>query len=73
MAEDGSRSFTIVEQQGGLDEVKLVTAATLGELKSRALASVQVPVVRLVASKLYWKSMRSAPRPIAPQRHCSPV
>ena len=34
-------------------------AAPIGPVKSSALTSVQVPVVRLVASKLIWKSSRS--------------
>ncbi len=43
--------------------------------KSRPLWSVQVPVERLVASVLSWKSSRSAARPAVfwPRRHCSPV
>jgi hypothetical protein len=46
--------------------------AELGALKSSWSTSVHVPVVRLVASVLYWKSSRSV-RPVAPSRHCSPV
>src|SRR5262249_35842948 len=46
----------------------------IGLLKSSELTSVQVPVVRLVAFVLYWKSRRSAATvPVAPFRDCSPV
>ena len=41
--------------------------------KSSASTSVHVPVVRVVALVLYWKSSRSGPRPEVPKRHCSPV
>ena len=44
----------------------------VGAAKSSASTSVHVPVVRLVASRLYWKSMRSALFRV-PRRHCSPV
>jgi hypothetical protein len=51
--------------------------SVIGEEKSSASASVHVPVVRLVASVLIWKSRRSA-RPVVaqavqPNRHCSPA
>jgi len=46
----------------------------LGLLKSSASTWFQVPVVRDVASVLYWKSSRSAvPRFVTPARHISPV
>ena len=46
--------------------------AVTGLVKSRVLSSVYVPLVRLVASVLSWKSRRSV-RPAVPNRHCSPV
>ena len=49
------------------------TALMYGELKSRLLLSTHVPLVRDVALRLYWKSKRSLPLPVVPQRHCSPV
>src|SRR5262249_43713708 len=49
------------------------TVVVKGDEKSRASTSVHVPVARLVASRLYWKSSRSAPRPAVPSRYCSPV
>ena len=44
----------------------------VGEEKSSESTSFQVPVDKLVASVLYWKSSRSA-LPVVPRRHCSPV
>ncbi len=49
-----------------------VVGPVTGAVKSSASASTQVPVVRLVAFRLYWKSRRST-RASAPRRHCSPV
>src|SRR5690349_19311493 len=43
-----------------------------GEIKSSWSLSVQLPVVRLVASVLYWKSIWSV-RLIVPNLHCSPL
>src|ERR1044072_7169359 len=48
-----------------------VAPVVMGGVKSSASTSVYVPVVRLVALVLYWKSQRSAMvRPVAPRRHC---
>src|SRR5512132_439583 len=44
-----------------------------GPEKSSVSASFHAPVVRFVASRLYWKSSRSGPRPDVPNRHCSPT
>ena len=49
-----------------------VAKAVMGELKSSASTSVQLPVASEVALRLYWKSRRSA-RLAVPRRHCSPV
>ena len=54
------------------DKVGAYFAIETGPEKSRAFASVQVPLVSDVALMLYWKSRRSV-RPVPPRRHCSPV
>src|SRR6185436_10528820 len=55
---------------GALPSSAPTVGPVIGGLKSSALTSIQVPVVRLVALVLYWKSIRSAiERPVAPRRH----
>ena len=44
----------------------------IGPVKSSWSALIQVPVARLVASVLYWKSSLSA-LAVAPSLHCSPT
>src|SRR6185503_10714255 len=61
-----------VRLPAALPSIAPTAATTLGLLKSSALTSVHVPVVRLVAFRLYWKSSRSGPRLRVPSRHSSP-
>src|SRR5215218_4206133 len=54
--------------------VPATAAVLIGLMKSSGSTSVQVPVVRLVALVLYWKSMRSSrAATVLPMRHCSPL
>src|SRR5215207_4590355 len=49
-------------------------AVLIGLEKSRESTSTHEPLVRLVASRLYWKSILSSrAAAILPMRHCSPV